>query len=88
MRLLNAARQGGLAARTRASLQRSGWRQVAIGDAAKVRRDSLVLYSERDEAAARRLAAYLRLPLAAEPRPGSITVLLGMDIAARGARRS
>ena len=79
VRLLNAARFQGLAASARRSLQRQGWADVAIGDAAKVRQHSLVLYSAHNRQMARRLAAQLGFALARQPRPGRVTVLLGRD---------
>jgi len=79
VRLLNAARRQGLAARTRMALNGKGWKSVSIGDAARVRQRSLILYSRSNAQAARRLAVELRLGLAREPRPGPLTVLLGSD---------
>lgn len=89
VRLLNAARVQGLAARTRLSLSERGWTLVAIGDAQMPRERSLILFAEEQRAEARRLAAQLGLPLARDPRPGAITVLLGRDAARpAGPRRS
>ena len=60
LRLLNAARQQGLAARTRLVLASRGWRDVVIGDADRVRERSLVLFSD---ATARRSRPILGPPL-------------------------
>ena len=79
IRLLNAARHEGLAARTRVALARNGWKQVSIGDAQKVRERSLILYSEASAPVARKLAAKFGFMIAREARPGPITILLGRD---------
>jgi len=79
IRLLNAARHEGLAARTRVALARNGWKQVSIGDASKVRERSLILYSEASAPVARKLAAKFGFMIAREARPGPITILLGRD---------
>ena len=63
IRLLNAARNQGLAARTRQSLSVQGWRKLAIGDAPKVRNTSIVLYPGRHET----LALSWRRALASAP---------------------
>ena len=88
VRLLNAARHQGLAARTRLSLNRHGWNRVTIGDAARVRGTSLVLYSPATELVARRLAAEFGFGIARDPRPGPLTVLLGRDVIGRVQSRS
>jgi hypothetical protein len=83
VRLLNAARHEGLAARTRVALNRGGWKMVTIGDAGRVRQRSLVLYSPATEQIARRLAAQYGFGIAKEARPGPLTVLLGRDAVGR-----
>ena len=83
VRLLNAARYQGLAARTRLTLRRNGWERVSIGDAGRIRQKSLVLYSPATAAAARRLAAQFGFGIAKDARPGPLTVLLGRDAIAR-----
>jgi Flp pilus assembly protein TadD len=88
VRLLNAARQQGLAARTRVALNRGGWNRVSIGDADRVRQRSLVLYSTATAQAARRLAAEFGFGIARDPRPGPLTVLLGRDSVGRAEKRS
>jgi len=80
VRLLNAARSQGLAARTRQLLMKNaGWERIVIGDAARVREKSLVLYSADSEGAARLLAKRFGFALAREPRRGALIVLLGRD---------
>lgn len=79
VRLLNAARHHGLAARTRISLRRRGWENIAIGDALQTRERSLILYSADNQPLAKRLATQFGFALAREPRPGRVTVLLGRD---------
>jgi hypothetical protein len=79
VRLLNAARHQGLAARTRLVLNRQGWDRVTIGDSARTRRKSLILYSAATKQAARRLAARYGIWIAKEARPGPLTILLGRD---------
>ena len=83
LRLLNAARQQGLAARTRNVLASRGWRDVTIGDADRIRDRSLVLFSEATAAHAQRLARQFGFALARDARPGALTILLGRDAPAR-----
>lgn len=83
VRVLNAARHQGLAARTRVALARKGWERVSIGDADRVRERSLVLYSAANAPAARKISAQLGLALARDPRPGTLTLLLGRDAVGR-----
>ncbi|HEX6072786.1 MAG TPA: LytR C-terminal domain-containing protein [Sphingomicrobium sp.] len=83
VRLLNAARHQGLAARTRLVLNRKGWDGVRIGDADRVRQRSLVLYSPATAGVAKRLAAEFGFGIAKDPRPGPLTVLLGRDAIGR-----
>lgn len=86
VRLLNAARHEGLAARTRTALNRKGWARVTVGDAGKLRDKSLILYSAGTADAARRLAAELKLAIAKEARPGQLTILLGRDAVRKPAK--
>ena len=88
VRVLNAARHEGLAARTRVALRRDGWGNVAIGDARRVRDKSLVLFSAATAGVARRLAAELGFGIARDARPGPITLLLGRDAIDRTRARS
>lgn len=80
--LLNAARREGLAARTRASLQRQGWRNVAIGNADQVLRQSVVSYPAHRRAEAMRLLQQLDFAVRhRQSRDGRITLILGRDAA-------
>ncbi len=88
VRLLNAARYQGLAARTRMSLGRKGWNRVVIGDAGRVRERTLVLYSPATADAARRLSAEFGFGIARDARAGPLTVLLGRDAVRRGQAKS
>jgi hypothetical protein len=83
IRLLNAARHEGLAARTRRLLAQRGWRQLAIGNARRVRQSSLVLYPAHKRALAKRLAAQFGIAIAKHPSGTDLVVLLGRDAAAR-----
>ena len=86
VRLLNAARHEGLAARTRLALSRKGWARVSVGDAERVRDKSLILYSATTAEAARKLAGELKLAIARDPRPGPLTILLGRDAVRKPAK--
>ena len=79
IRLLNAARHQGLAARTRQALSSQGWRKLVIGDAPKIRATSIVLYPGRHESVARGLAARLGVRTVSMTRGDAIVVLLGRD---------
>jgi hypothetical protein len=57
VQVLNAARSQGLAASARAVLIDRGWRRIAIGDADRVQRKSVVLYPKERAALARSFAA-------------------------------
>ncbi len=79
IRLLNAARRQGLAARTRHVLSNQGWRKLAIGDAPRVRATTVVFYPSGHEAAARKLAAQLDCRAVGTTRGNAIVVFLGRD---------
>jgi LytR cell envelope-related transcriptional attenuator len=79
IQILNAARSQGLAARMRVALLNHGWRKVGIGDARSVRQRSLVLYSPKRAATARRLAAQFRCKAVKVQGIESVVVLLGRD---------
>ena len=87
-RLLNAARRHGLAARTRMALMDRGWRKIAIGDAARVRSRSVVLYPANREALGKRLAAQFGFASALNRRSDEVLVLLGRDAPALTFRRA
>jgi hypothetical protein len=82
IRLLNAARAQGLAARNRDYLLDRGWRKIEIGDAADVRERSLVLYPAARPALGRSLAA--QFGFRAQPTTTSevFVIFLGRDAAA------
>ena len=79
VRLLNAARRQGLAARHRVQLQHAGWRGIAIGDATRQRDSSLVLYPVGQRSDARRLANQLRIAAIRPEARTDILILLGRD---------
>jgi hypothetical protein len=79
IRLLNAARHQGLAARTRRLLANRGWRQLSIGDATRVRRTSLILYPPNRRATAERLAKQFGFPIAKRASGNEFVMLLGRD---------
>lgn len=87
VRLLNAARVHRLAARTRSWLSARGWRGMAIGDAAKTRSESLILYPQAKRALAQRLSAQFGFAMAPSASGGQVTVLLGRDAALHPALR-
>jgi tetratricopeptide (TPR) repeat protein len=81
IRLLNAARSQGLAARTRNVLLGRGWRLIDIGDAAEVRATSLVIYPASRQALGRSLAAQFGFRSAITGKNDQLVVLLGRDAA-------
>lgn len=87
LRLLNAARVNKLAARTRTYLNRYGWKEIDVGDAAVVRSRSLILYPKGAQAAARRLSTRLGFAVAPRNDVRQLTILLGHDAAAHPALR-
>ena len=88
IRLLNAARRQGLAARTRETLLDRGWRKIAIGDAAQVRARSIVLYPASRETLGKRVAAQFGFASAINHRSNDVLVLLGRDAASLSFRRA
>jgi len=81
IRLLNAARVQGLAARNREYLLDRGWRKIEIADASATRERSLVLYPMMRPQTGRSLAA--QFGFRAQPAMGTdvFVVLLGRDAA-------
>jgi len=79
IRLLNAARWQGLAARSRSYLFDRGWRRIEIGDAGQARDETLVLYPAAHAVIGRRLAA--QFGCRSRPVQGGevFLVLLGRD---------
>lgn len=88
VRVLNAARRQGLAARTRETLLDRGWRKIAIGDAAQVRARSIVLYPASRQVLGKRLAAQFGFASAINRRSNEVLVLLGSDAASLSFRRA
>ena len=87
--LLNAARNQGLAARTRAFLSQRGFSGARIGDAPAVRNQSVILYAASDVMKAERLAAQFGFSLERrESAKGGVTILLGRDAARDTSLRS
>jgi hypothetical protein len=85
IRLLNAARYQGLAARTRDYLLDRGWRKIAIGDASEVRATSVVYYPSHRQATARSLAAQFGFRATQATKGNELVVLLGRDATVRRA---
>ena len=83
IRLLNAARIQGLAARNRSYLLDRGWRKIEIGDAVETRERSVVLYPAMRPMLGRSLAA--QFGFRAQPTDSSevFVVVLGRDAAGR-----
>ena len=81
LRILNAARVDRLAARTRAYLGHFGWRKVMIGDAAKVRSRSLIIYPAGSRAVASKLSSRFGFAMAPRNDVRQLTILLGRDAA-------
>lgn len=79
MKLLNAARSQGLAANTRKYLAGRGWQQIAIGDAPKVRQNSIILYPPSRRGTAQRLAAQFGFAIARRPEGSELVMLIGRD---------
>ena len=81
IRLLNAARVQGLAARNRSYLLDRGWRKIEIGDATETRERSIVLYPAMRPMLGRSLAA--QFGFRAQPTDSSevFVVVLGRDAA-------
>jgi len=88
IRLLNAARHQGLAARTRNLLADRGWRRMEIGDANRVRQTSLILYPPNRRGTAVRLGAQFGIPIAKRASGNEFVMLIGRDLASRTAPRA
>lgn len=86
--LLNAARSQGLAARSRSLLQQRGWSRVAIGNAPRVQRASVIYYPRGRRAEALRLAHQFGFTLRSLPGADNrLIVYLGRDAASAMVRR-
>jgi hypothetical protein len=79
VRLLNAARREGIAARTRQYLMARGWRRIEIGDAPQVRLTSVVFYPANRQMIGRKIAAQFGFRSALASRSSEVVVLLGRD---------
>lgn len=87
IKLLNAARSAGLAARSRGMLRDRGWRRIEIGDAKQIRARSLVIYPATRVALGRSLAA--QFGCASQRGEGEqLVVLLGRDRAGPNSGRT
>ncbi|MGZ2411058.1 tetratricopeptide (TPR) repeat protein [Sphingomonas sp. F9_3S_D5_B_2] len=82
IRLLNAARNQGLAARTRNYLANRGWRNIEIGDADAVLASSVVMYPAGRQATGHNLAGQFGFRPGIKQQGDAIVVLLGRDAAA------
>ena len=81
LRVLNAARVRGLAANTRAYLAQRGWRAINLGNSAKLRSTSILLYPTGRQTTARRLASQFKFAVTLKPTAGPLTLVLGRDAA-------
>ena len=81
VKLLNAARVQGLAARTRTYLASRGFSGASIGDAPVTRRFSVIQFSPSEQRRAERIAAQFGFALERQPGGSGVTVLLGRDAA-------
>src|SRR5574338_813655 len=79
VRLLNAARRQGIAARSRDYLLARGWRLIEIGDAPEIRASSIVLYPAHRRTIGRSVAAQFGFRSALDSGSGEVVVLLGRD---------
>lgn len=84
LRVLNAARIQGIAARTRALLAGRGLRDIEIGNAPGRRSVTQIHFAAVDRERARAIAARLPYPIQMVERPGPLVLLLGRD-AGKGA---
>ena len=88
VRILNAARRQGIAARTRQVLLDRGWRKIEIGDAPQMRESSLVLYPANRRILGRSLAAQFGYRSAVSNDIKELVVLVGRDSGIGSSRRS
>ncbi len=87
IRILNAARSAGLAARSRNMLLDRGWRRIEIGEAKQIRATSLVIYPASRGTLGRSLAA--QFGCASRKGEGDLlVVLLGRDRAGTNSVRA
>lgn len=83
IRLLNAARYQGLAARTRSAMVNQGWRRIDIGNARYVRSQSLVMYPAGRAVEARKIAVKYGFRMMPMKSGNAVVVLLGRDAVGR-----
>jgi hypothetical protein len=88
VQILNAARREGVAARARSILLDRGWRRIAIGDAPRLRDDSVVLYPANRSTLGKSLAAQFGFRPVLSYDTDVLVVLLGRDTALKGAPRA
>ena len=81
IRLLNAARRQGLAARSREYLLGRGWRKIEIGDSTEIRDQSVVFYPASRPALGRSLAAQFGFRARPSESANVFVILLGRDAA-------
>jgi Flp pilus assembly protein TadD len=88
VQILNAARREGVAARARSILLDRGWRRIAIGDAPRLRDESIVLYPASRSTLGKSLAAQFGFRPVLSYDTDVLVVLLGRDTALKGAPRA
>jgi Flp pilus assembly protein TadD len=88
VQILNAARRDGVAARARSILLDRGWRRIAIGDAPRLRDESIVLYPAGRSTLGKSLAAQFGFRPVLSYDTDVLIVLLGRDTALKGAPRA
>ena len=81
LRILNAARVQGIAARTRSLLASKGVGRADIGDAPDRRQHSELRYARGEEARAQTLASKLPFKVMMVERDGPLTLLVGRNAA-------
>jgi hypothetical protein len=79
IRLLNAARSAGIAARARGMLLDRGWRKIEIGNAQALARETVVIYPANRAALGRSLAAQFNCASRRAVDGDVLLVLLGRD---------
>lgn len=80
IRILNAARVQGLAARTRMQLRQLGWRGLSIGNAPVAQANTLILYPATRRGTAERLRRQFGAAMLRQAKGGELVMLLGRDL--------
>jgi Flp pilus assembly protein TadD len=88
IQILNAARREGMAALARSILVGRGWRRIAIGDAPRLREESVVLYPANRSTLGKSLAAQFGFRPVLSDDTDVLVVLLGRNTALKGAPRA